>query len=122
MKQNITVLRHLRDVGRDALCVSSVVVGELAFGVARSAETHRARNASTLQSFLSIVTALPWSVQAAWIYGAHRQRLKVSGTAVGELDLMIGSHALAEGLILVTNNTREFARIDGLRLEDWTAA
>ena len=122
MKHNRQVLQRMRDAGRDALCISAVVVGELAFGVARSAEAHRQGNEDRLRQFLRAMEVLRWSEDAAWIFGNHRQRLMAAGTPIGDLDLMIGAHALADGLIVVTNNTREFERIEGLRIEDWTTA
>ncbi|MDO5623937.1 MAG: type II toxin-antitoxin system VapC family toxin [Pseudomonadota bacterium] len=119
MNGHMPVMRAMRQAGQDALCISAVVLGELAFGVARSAPTHRARNAAHLQQFTNALTVLPWSAQAAMHFGSERQRLRSAGAPIGEMDLLIGCHALAEGLTLVTHNTREFARIDGLTLENW---
>ena len=120
MKHNRRVLERMRAVGRDALGISAVVVGELVFGVARSAQAYRAGNKARLRQFLQALEVLPWSEEAAWHFGMQRQLLMAAGTPIGELDLMIGAHALAENLTVVTNNTREFARIEGLRIEDWT--
>lgn len=122
MKHNRVVLQRMRDAGRDALCISSVVVGELAFGVARSAEAYRQGNEDRLRQFLRAIDVLRWHQEAAWIFGSERQRLMAAGTPIGDLDLMIGAHALAEGWVMVTNNTREFKRLENLRIEDWTAA
>ena len=122
IKGNTTVLQHMQEAGRESLCVSAVVVAELAFGVARSAEAYRAKNRSALESYLSGIDVLPWPNRAGWLYGVERQRLKAAGTPVGELDLLMGVHALAEDFTMVTNNTREFQRINGLRLQDWTGA
>ncbi len=121
MKYHVAVLRRMRDAGPQAIGLSTIVIAELAYGVARSADTHREKNLLALNKFLAGFDALTWPVQAGWLFGAERQRLNVAGTPVGELDLLIGAHALAEDLTLVTNNTREFQRIAGLRLEDWTA-
>ena len=54
-----------------------------------------------------------------WHYGEQKAKLKKSGTQIGEMDLLIGCQALALGATLVTNNTREFERIEGLKLENW---
>ena len=122
MRHNVAVLRRLRSAGQQALCLSTVVVAELAYGVARSADAHREKNEATLHRFLATLETLAWSDQAAWIYGAERQRLKAAGTPIGELDLMIASHAVAGGLTLVTNNMREFMHVQDLHVEDWTVA
>ena len=122
IKHNAAVMSRMRNAGQDKLCLNTIVVAELAFSVARSADAHREKNRLTLHRFLGSLEALPWPAEAGWIYGAERQRLKAAGTPIGELDLLIGAHAVAEGLTLVTNNTREFERIEGLRLEDWTTA
>lgn len=120
MKHNRLVLERMRDAGRARLAISTVVVGELAFGVARSDAAYRQGNEERLRQFLQAIEVLDWTQEAAWIFGVQRQRLMASGTPIGELDLMIGAHALAQDMVVVTNNTREFARIEGLRLEDWT--
>jgi len=56
-----------------------------------------------------------------WHFGSQKAKLKKAGAKIGELDLLIACHALALGAVLVTNNTREFERIEGLRLENWVA-
>jgi tRNA(fMet)-specific endonuclease VapC len=60
-----------------------------------------------------------WTEAAIWHYARQRRILKEAGTPIGEMDLLIASHALGDDLTLVTNNTREFERIEGLKLENW---
>lgn len=67
---------------------------------------------------MSEFVSLPFDDQSAVIYGQIRAQLAVSGTPIGPNDLLIASIALANNLILVTHNTREFSRVEGLRLED----
>jgi tRNA(fMet)-specific endonuclease VapC len=122
MKHHPGVLRHMQQVRQDGLCVSAIVAAELSFGVARSAPERQAKNRAALQRFLAAIPVEPWPTEAIWIYGQDRQALKQAGTPIGELDLLIAAHAKAQDLILVTNNTREFERIDGLRLENWVEA
>ena len=69
--------------------------------------------------FLGGLHVLPWTDSAIWHYARQRRLLREAGTPIGEMDLLIASHALAEGLTLVTNNTGEFGRIEGLKLENW---
>lgn len=119
MKHHPNVLRRMQTTKRDGLCVSAIVAAELAFGVARSATPHREKNHASLKRFLAAMSVQPWTEEAIWIYGAHRQTLKLAGTPIGELDLLIAAHAQVLGLTLVTNNIREFERIGGLTLENW---
>ncbi len=114
---NVEVLKRLQEVGREQLVLSSVVVAELAYGVEKS--LHKERNRTALQDLLGTFNIVDWDESAAWIYAAHYHRLRTAGTPIGILDLQIGCHALAMDAICVTNNTREFERIDGLKLENW---
>ena len=119
MKHHPHVLRRMRDARQDGLCVSAIVAAELAFGVARSATEHREKNQASLKRFLAAMVVQAWPAEAIWVYGQDRQTLKQAGTPIGELDLLIAAHAKTQHLTLVTNNTREFERIDGLKLENW---
>ncbi len=105
---------RLGDIG---LC--SVVAAELAFGVAKSGS---ARNRQALDMFLAPLTILPFDAAAVWVYGDLRADLERRGTPIGSLDTMIAAHALSQHALLVTNNTREFAKVPGLQLDNWGAA
>jgi tRNA(fMet)-specific endonuclease VapC len=69
--------------------------------------------------FLAPLTILPFDQQASWFYGDLRADLQKRGTPIGSLDTLIAAHALSQQSTLVTNNTREFALVPGLRLENW---
>ena len=105
---------RLGDVG---LC--SVVAAELAFGVAKSGS---ARNRQALEMFLAPFEILPFDASAIWAYGDLRADLERRGTPIGSLDTMIAAHALSQRAVLVTNNTREFAKVPGLLLDNWVLA
>ena len=105
---------RLGDIG---LC--SVVAAELAFGVAKSGS---ARNRQALEMFLAPLTILPFDAPAVWAYGDLRGDLERRGTPIGSLDTMIAAHALSQQAMLVTNNTREFAKVPGLQLDNWVMA
>jgi tRNA(fMet)-specific endonuclease VapC len=105
---------QLGDIG---LC--SVVAAELAFGVAKSGS---ARNRLALEMFLAPLAILPFDESAIWAYGDLRANLERHGTPIGALDTMIAAHALSQHALLVTNNTREFAMVPGLQLDNWAAA
>ena len=113
------ILRRMQKAGKQDLCVDAIVVSELAYGVAKSAPSFQARNRLQLQKFLGSVNVLEWPSAAMWTYGQIRHALKVSGLPIGDFDMLIGAHALHAGLTVVTNNTREFERIQGLKLENW---
>ena len=101
----------------DDMCISSITYGELMHGVEKSQSVERNRVAITL--FLSSIEILPFDAEAAEEYGRVRADLERKGTPIGPMDMLIAGHAKSEGLILVTNNTREFFRVNDLEVEDW---
>ena len=111
-----TVVERLKREGRGNLTTSTIVAAELAFGVEKS---NRSDTRQLLLLFLSGLQVLPWSESAIWHYARQRKLLKEAGTPIGEMDLLIASQALGDDLTLVTNNTREFERVQGLKLENW---
>ena len=78
------------------------------------------KNRLALALFLSPIQILPFDAEAAEAYGKIRADLEKRGTPIGPMDMLIAGHAKAEKLILVTNNTREFNRVNDLVVEDWT--
>ena len=110
------VLAALRAQEVAGLGLSSVTVAELAFGVAKSGS---ARNQRALEQFLEPLEIADFDRSAALVYGRLRAALEAAGTPIGPLDTQIAAHALALGVTLVSNSQREFARVPGLRLEDW---
>lgn len=114
-----TVLQRFRDYRMGEVGVCTVVAAELAFGVAKSGS---ARNRHALELFLAPLTLMPFDEAAVWAYGTLRSELERQGKQIGALDTMIAAHALSQQATLVTNNTSEFARIPGLRLDNWVDA
>lgn len=112
------VLAHFKRYRLGDIGLSSVVAAELAYGVAKSGS---ARNRAALEMFLSPLEILPFDSKAIWAYGELRADLERQGLSIGALDTMIAAHALSQDAVLVTNNTREFQRVKGLRLENWVA-
>jgi tRNA(fMet)-specific endonuclease VapC len=112
------VLQRFRDYRMGEVGVCTVVAAELAFGVAKSGSL---RNRHALELFLAPLTVLPFDEAALWAYGTLRAELERQGTPIGALDTMIAAHALSQQATLVTNNTSEFGRIPGLRLDNWVA-
>ena len=110
------VLERFRQYRMGEIGLCSVVAAELAYGVAKSGS---ARNRQALEMFLAPLIILPFDNAAVWAYGNLRAELERKGTPIGALDTMIAAHALSQQSTLVTNNTREFARVPGLALENW---
>lgn len=113
-----TVIRNFLKHEPSELCISSITYAELMHGVEKSQDAERNRIAITL--FLSPLSVLEFDSYAAEEYGKVRANLERKGTPIGPMDTLIAAHAKAEDLILVTNNTREFNRVEGLTVENWT--
>ena len=113
------VLARFRQYRMGEIGLCSVVAAELALGVAKS---QSARNRQALEMFLAPLTILPFDAAAVWIYGDLRADLERRGTPIGSFDTLIAAHALSQQALLVTNNTREFAKVPGLQLDNWVAA
>ena len=112
-----SVIRRLEAALPEGLCISAITLAELRHGVVNSAAP--GKNEAALLRMLSLLQVLPFDDYAAIAYGSIRTGLQRAGTPIGPLDMLIAAHALSAGLTLVTNNTREFARVPGLRLENW---
>ena len=118
IKGNVpAVRRRLVRVPMAQIFISAVTEGELRYGVARRPEATKLER--IVEEFLLRVTVLPWDSDAAKQYGYLRADLERVGQPIGNLDMMIGAHALAVGAILATND-RVFTRIKKLKVEDWT--
>ncbi|URK18303.1 tRNA(fMet)-specific endonuclease VapC [Thalassospira sp. GO-4] len=100
-----------------AMAISSVTLAELIYGAMKSAKPES--NLRTIEEFAARLSVLDFDTDAAGHYGDIRSTLEREGNVIGPYDMMIAGHARSHGLILVTNNTREFERVDGLRLENW---
>lgn len=104
----------------ETIALSSIVIFELEYGIARSAR--KRENVLALASFLDAVSGvIDFDAEDAAVAGSVRAALAAAGTPISPYDVLIGAQALRRGATLVTANTREFARIKGLTVEDWTA-
>lgn len=99
------------------MCVSSITVAELIHGAEKSQNSQQAF--AVVEDFLSRLSVLDYDYSAAGHYGDIRANLERKGTPIGVNDLHIAGHARSAGLILVSNNLREFERVEGLRLDNW---
>lgn len=104
----------------DQVCISVITAGELAYGFARTNPSRRLANLQAkLGALLQALPTRPLPAGVAAHYGRTRSALEKNGTPIGGNDLWLAAHALAENLVLVTNNTREFERVPGLTVENW---
>jgi tRNA(fMet)-specific endonuclease VapC len=101
----------------DRICISAITLAELHFGAENS--DRRLASLKTLGEFVDRLVVLPFSANAASHFGQLRVELQRSGRPIGPYDMLVAAHARAEGLILVTNNEREFRRVPGLLMENW---
>ena len=99
------------------LCISTVTWGELVYGAEHSARPEE--NMAVIEGMAARLEVLPFELHDADHFGQIRSELYRVGKPIGPYDMMIAGHARARGLILVTNNVREFDRVTGLRVENW---
>lgn len=101
------------------ICISSITVSELYYGVYKSQMIEK--NLQALALFLAPLNIMDYNEKASIEYGKIRAGLEQKGKVIGSLDMLIAAHALSLGIILVSNNTKEFERIEGLKLENWVS-
>jgi len=118
LKQRMGVLKKLLRESADDIAVSAMTEAELTYGAIKSSDPERAR--TQVAAFLDPLTVLPFDSDAA---RKHAEiRFAIRSSPIGERDIVTAAIAAANGLILVTHNTREFSRVEALALEDWTGA
>lgn len=113
---------HIRTIFNenfDRLCISTVTLSELVYGAENSRSDTRNQNLAAVEGMAARLCVLPLDDAAASHSGQIRAELKKKGSPIGPYDVLIAGHARSLGLVLVTNNTREFKRVHGLRIEDW---
>jgi tRNA(fMet)-specific endonuclease VapC len=112
------VRAHFEKLESGEAAISIITYGELVYGVEKSVA--RSRSFAELEEFAALVPVLMLPKEAGHTYGAIRSALEAKGAVIGANDLWIAAHAKAMDLTLVTNNEREFRRVDGLKIENWT--
>jgi tRNA(fMet)-specific endonuclease VapC len=117
IKNKPQIVREAFNLHDGQLCISAVTLMELIYGAEKSATPEK--NLAVVESFAARLEVLPFDNEAAAHTGMIRSELARAGTPIGPYDYMIAGHARSRGLIVVTNNLREFERVPGLRVEDW---
>ena len=112
-------MRERFNAETDSLCISTIVLTELLYGAAKSARPEH--NRQQVEHFAARLEVLPFDQDAAGHAADIRATLEREGRMIGGYDVLIAGHARSRGMIVVTHNIGEFARVDGLRCEDWEA-
>lgn len=102
------------------MAISSITLSELFYGAEKSA--HVDKNLEAVDEFITHLEVLPYDAKASQHFGQIKSSLEKKGEIIGENDIHIAAHAISQGLILVTNNLREFKRVNNLALENWVTA
>ncbi|MES2278144.1 MAG: type II toxin-antitoxin system VapC family toxin [Bacteroidota bacterium] len=113
----IVVLQKFQTIDPKTICISSITVAELMFGINKSSSPDK--NLLAVNEFLNLVKILNFDQSAAIQYGIIKNALQSKGTPIGPLDTLIAAHAKNLNAILVSNNLKEFNRVDGLITENW---
>ncbi len=111
------VLKKFETFNVGDICISSVTLAELMYGVEKS--QHQQKNRVALEEFVLPLEIMPFDDSAAYCYGHIRAHLEKKGKPIGAMDLMIAAHAESLNSILVTNNKKEFSRVPKLKVENW---
>jgi len=117
-KKPAEVFEKLKKVMLGDVGISSISLAELQYGIEKSSNPEKNREA--LEIFLTPIEIVDYGYEASVDYGKIRAELERKGTPIGLLDILIASHARSLDLVLVTNNVKEFERIPGLRIENWS--
>jgi len=112
------VLKKFKGFPLGSIGISTITLAELQYGIRKSLNPEK--NLSALNQFIIPLAIIDFDYNATIEYGLIRAELEKKGTPIGPLDTLIGSHAKSAGLILVTNNEKEFKRIENLKIENWT--
>ena len=111
------IIAQLKKLSPSEIKLSAITVAELYFGAEKSKA--KRKNRQVVESFVSAFETIPFDEKCGKIYAKIRASLEQAGAPIGPMDLLIASISLANGFILVTNNIKEFARINKLKLENW---
>ncbi len=116
-KRPVQVIQKLQTMDIEQISISSITLSELEYGVSKSSNPDK--NKLALAQFLAPVEIMDYNDLAAQHYGQIRASLENKGTPIGALDTFIAAHAKSLNYVLVSNNTREFERVDGLKIVNW---
>jgi tRNA(fMet)-specific endonuclease VapC len=117
-RKPIAVFERFKNLPIGSIGISSITLAELQFGIRKSSDPER--NQEALDKFLTPLEIVDFDHQADIEYGIIRADLERRGTPIGPLDTLIAAHAKSLGIVLITNNEKEFLRVQQLKVENWT--
>ncbi|MBD2501896.1 type II toxin-antitoxin system VapC family toxin [Anabaena azotica] len=118
LRDRFSVRAKVREIGWNQIVICVITAAELYYGAYNSSRVQE--NLTLAEEFIKNLPVIPLSNNSIKIFGELKTELRKSGQPIGDFDLLIASVALTESYILVTNNTRHYSRINGLKLENWT--
>lgn len=113
------LIDRVEKYGIENIGISSITIAELEYGIAKSSNPYKEENRVALLEYLLPFKFIDFNQNDAYEYGRIRQNLQSQGKIIGNMDILIGSQAVSRELILVTNNLKEFNRIENLEIENW---
>jgi tRNA(fMet)-specific endonuclease VapC len=119
-RKPVSVFKRFRDLIPGSVGLSIITLAEMQYGIEKSSKP--VQNQQALQQFLLPLEILDFNSAAAITYGEIRTTLERKGGLIGSLDMLIAAHAKSLGAVIVTNNTKEFERVPGLKVENWVKA
>jgi len=115
-KGQFGIKERIEKIGFENFAISEITLAELIYGAEKSQQ--KEKNMKVVENFAEKIEILP-ILSSLKIYGKEKARLRSIGKIIGDLDLFIGSTSIVNDMIMVTRNTREFERLDGIRIENW---
>jgi tRNA(fMet)-specific endonuclease VapC len=116
LKGQFRLKEKIEQVGFHNCAISEITLAELIYGAEKSQQ--KEKNAKVVDDFADKISIIP-VIDSIRIYGKEKARLRLQGKIVGDLDLFIGATAIANQMVMVTRNTREFERLEGINIENW---
>ena len=117
LKRRPVEVLEIFNTNASRMAISSITLSELFYGAEKSINVDK--NLEAIEEFISHLEVLSYDAKASQHYGQIKAALEKKGEVIGENDIHIAAHAISQGLILVTNNLREFKRVPNLALENW---
>jgi tRNA(fMet)-specific endonuclease VapC len=116
LKGQFGLKEKIEKIGFHNFAISEITLAELIYGAEKSQQ--KEKNIKVVENFADTITIVP-ILDAIRIYGKEKARLKTKGTIISDLDLFIGATAIVNNMIIVTRNTREFERLENIKIENW---
>ena len=110
--------KKITEIGIENCYISEITIAELKFGIENSKSTHKSNNRKVIESFINSVKVVP-IISCLDLYAKEKARLRKTGKIVADFDLLIGTSAIVNNLILVTRNENHFKNLHNIKIENW---